>query len=71
MPGIMPIVSPFLKSRLTNKNLLAFTVKDEEEGGLNQRLIWRRKVGFKKYFVQEGGDVYIPKDVYLWICIYG
>ena len=48
----MPIVSPFLKSRLTNKNLLAFTVKDEEEGGLNQRMIWRRKDGFKKYFVQ-------------------
>ena len=46
MPGIMPIVSPFLKSRLTNKNLLAFTVKDEEEGGLNQRMIWGRKDGF-------------------------
>ena len=71
MPGTMPIVSPFLKSRLTNKNLLAFTVKDEEEDGLNQRMIWRRKDGFKKHFIQEGGDICIPKDVYLWIYIYG
>lgn len=70
MPGTMPIVLPFLKSRLTNKSLLAFTVKAEEDGGLNQRMIWEKKDGFKKHFVQQGGDICIPKDVYLWMYIY-